>query len=312
MPKIKYIEKKFKPASLRIIEECNEIVEAYKAQGFELTLRQLYYQRVARGLSENNDRAYQNLSVLLNDARYSGLMDWHAIVDRTRNLRGLSHWTDPASIIDSAAYSFRIDKWREQPNYVEVYVEKDALVGVVGSACEPLDVNYFSCRGYTSATELWDAAQRCARKVRDGKDVTIIHLGDHDPSGIDMSRDIEERIRLFMSSATSKGRAHFNLKRIALNFDQIEAYSPPPNPAKTTDSRFEDYRANYGDESWELDALEPSVIKELISEEIMELRDEDLWTEAEERESEARKHLTLCSNHWDDVTAYLDENYGDK
>lgn len=311
MPKIKYIDRKFKPESLRIINECNEIVETYKAQGFELTLRQLYYQRVARGLSANNDRAYQNLSSLLNDARYAGLMDWTAIVDRTRNLRGLSHWTDPASIIDSAAYSFRIDKWRDQPTYAEVWVEKDALVGVIGSACEPLDVNYFSCRGYTSVTEVWDAAMRIGRKIRDGKEVTVIHLGDHDPSGIDMSRDIEARIRLFLTNfGGAKYVTNFNLKRIALNFDQVDAYNPPPNPAKTTDARYATYREEYGEESWELDALEPTVIAELISTEIEALRDDDLWEESVERENDARKHLTLCSEHWPDVTTYLDENYG--
>lgn len=140
MPKIQYIEKNFRPDSLSLIRKVNEVVSDYHAQGYDLTLRQVYYQMVARDIIPNNQRSYKNLGSLINDARLAGLIDWNAIEDRTRNLRGNSHWDDPGEIVSSAAYSYHLDHWEGQQNYVEVWVEKDALIGVVGQICERLDV----------------------------------------------------------------------------------------------------------------------------------------------------------------------------
>ena len=160
MPKIEYKSIKFQQKSLELIRLVNQVVEEYQAQGYELTLRQAYYQLVARGYIPNNERSYKNIGNLINDGRLAGLIDWHSITDRTRNLRSNSHWDNPADVIASARYSYLLNKWDGQPNYVEVWVEKDALVDIVGQACRPLDTPYFSCRGYTSQSEMWSAAQR--------------------------------------------------------------------------------------------------------------------------------------------------------
>lgn len=240
MPKIQYKEIKFQQKSLDLIELVNQVVEEYQAQGYELTLRQAYYQLVARGYIPNNERSYKNIGSLINDGRLAGLIDWHSITDRTRNLRSNGHWDNPADVIASARYSYLLDKWEGQPNYVEVWVEKDALVDIVGQACRPLDTPYFSCRGYTSQSEMWSAAQRFIYQ-RDRENRIIIHLGDHDPSGIDMTRDIQERLWLF--------GADVEVKRVALTMNQIDTYNPPPNPAKLSDSRCGKYIEQYGDES---------------------------------------------------------------
>ncbi len=150
MSKIQYKKINFKQSSLDLIKLVNEVINEYSAQGYELTLRQAYYQLVARGYIPNNERSYKNIGSLINDGRLAGLIDWNAITDRTRNLRGNTHWDTPVDVIYSAKYSYLLNKWKDQPNYVEVWVEKDALVDVVGQACKPLDVPYFSCRGYTS------------------------------------------------------------------------------------------------------------------------------------------------------------------
>ena len=193
MPKIQYKEINFRGKSLELINLVNQVINEYKNQGYELTLRQTYYQLVARGYIPNNERSYKNIGNLINDGRLAGLIDWYSIVDRTRNLRGNSHWDKPEDVIASARYSYLLNKWDGQPNYVEVWVEKDALVDIVGQACIPLDTPYFSCRGYTSQSEMWSAAQRFIdQSYRDN--CYIIHLGDHDPSGIDMTRDIQERL----------------------------------------------------------------------------------------------------------------------
>lgn len=298
MPKIQYKEIRFRQSSLDLIHLVNEVINDYKAQGYELTLRQVYYQLIARGYIPNNERSYKNVGNLINDGRLAGLIDWYAITDRTRNLRGNSHWDTPSEVIASAKYSYLLDKWEGQPNYVEVWVEKDALVDVVGQACRPLDVPYFSCRGYTSQSEMWMAAQRFRRQdFREQR--IIIHLGDHDPSGIDMTRDIQERLDMF--------GADVYVKRVALTMEQIDFYSPPPNPAKITDSRCDKYIAQYGHESWELDALEPKVITDLIKEQVTMYRDDGLYQRVCNKENREKRELQMLCDHYDDAVAYLME-----
>lgn len=298
MPKIQYKTINFRQSSLDLIRLVNEVISEYKTQGYELTLRQVYYQLVARGYIPNNERSYKNIGNLINDGRLAGLIDWYAITDRTRNLRGNSHWNTPSSVIASAKYSYLLDKWDGQPNYVEVWVEKDALVDVVGQACRGLDVPYFSCRGYTSQSEMWSAAQRFLRQ-REREQRLIIHLGDHDPSGIDMSRDIQERLDMF--------GADVYVKRVALTMEQIDFYNPPPNPAKITDSRCERYIAQYGNESWELDALEPKVITNLITQEVTAYRDEETFLQVCNRENREKRELQMLCDNYDDVVSYLME-----
>lgn len=296
MPKICYREIKFQSKSLELIDLVNQVIDEYSSQGYELTLRQAYYQLVARGYIPNNERSYKNIGNLINDGRLAGLIDWYAITDRTRNLRGNGHWDNPADVIKSAKYSYLLDKWENQPNYVEVWVEKDALVDVIGQACRPLDVPYFSCRGYTSQSEMWGAARRFIRQ-EDREQRVIIHLGDHDPSGIDMTRDIQERLWMF--------GADVYVKRVALTMDQIRMYNPPPNPAKITDSRASKYIEEYGNESWELDALEPSVITELIRNEITKYRDEDIYQRVCAMEDKGKNELQMLCDRYGDAVMYL-------
>lgn len=293
---------RFKPDTLAMIKRATDIIEDLQGQGYTLTLRQLYYQLVARDIIANKQTEYKRLGSILNDARLAGLVDWDAIEDRTRNLRGLSHWEEPSDIIDSAAASFRIDKWADQKFYVEVWVEKDALVGVLEKACDELDIKYFSCRGYTSQSELYVAGKRLAYySRRQQRTPVVIHLGDHDPSGIDMTRDINERLDMFAGRSVK-------VERIALNRDQIDQYDPPPNPAKITDSRFAGYEAIHGDESWELDALDPSVIDNLIKDTVKVYRDNKKWKAAVEREEDERAKLKKIAENYDDVAAYVQDN----
>lgn len=296
MPKIAYKDIKFQAKTLNLIQLINSIVEEYHRQGYDLTLRQVYYQLVARGYIPNNERSYKNLGNVLNDGRLAGLIDWNSIVDRTRNLRRNSHWNSPKEIIESAAYQFALDKWKNQPNYVEVWVEKDALVGVVGQICNSLDVPYFSCRGYVSQSEMWTAAQRFIRENKMRESCTILHLGDHDPSGIDMTRDIQERMSMFGASV--------DVKRIALTMTQVELYNPPPNPTKLTDARASGYLSTYGEECWELDALDPSVMSELISTHVGELRDDALYESQKDKEWEHREDLHSVHRYWNNASKF--------
>lgn len=296
MPKYQYKEINFRQESLRLIDIINGVIEEYTAQGYDLTLRQVYYQLVARDFIPNNERSYKNTGNLINDARMAGLIDWLAIQDRTRNIRRNSHWTSPADIMGSVLYSYAIDRRKDQPNYVEVWVEKDALIGIVQQISSKLDVPCFSCRGYVSASEMWAAAQRFIRQDHRERRV-ILHLGDHDPSGKDMTRDIADRLDTF--------GADVEVHRIALNWDQIDEYNPPPNPAKLSDSRAGAYIREFGHESWELDALEPRVLTSLIQEHVDCLTDERLLREAIRREKTDKTELELVKDNWAEAVDLL-------
>lgn len=309
-----YSNKSFAKATRAIIDSANAIIDEYSKQGYDLTLRQLYYQFVARGLLVNNIANYQKLGNIINDARLAGMVNWNAIIDRTRNLATLAHWSSPQSIVESCAYQYRVDKWLTQPIAVEVWVEKEALAGVVNHACVPFDVPYFSCRGYVSQSEMWSASQRIIARYRNRYDqrTHIIHLGDHDPSGVDMSRDIVDRLVLFTEHDRLSDDPIFTFKRIALNRDQIDRYQPPPNPAKNTDARFQTYVDLHGEECWELDALDPVTLSTLIEDEINKYRDIDAWRKAERLEQDAKDALAHIAKRFDDCAQFARRASGER
>lgn len=293
-----FIEKRFQPASMRLIDTANDILIEYQNQGLAVTLRQLYYQFVARGLLPNKQKEYKRLGSIISDARMAGLINWSMMEDRTRFLRQESKWDTPADIVAAIADQYKEDLWRTQPYRPEVWIEKDALIGVIEGTCNELRVPFFACRGYSSQSAQYETGRRFRQYVQEGQKPIILHFGDHDPSGMDMTRDNDARVNLFTRDGVI-------VKRLALNRDQIDRYNPPPNPAKESDSRAAEYIREYGDESWELDALEPRVIGRLIRDEINELRDDTAWEEAEQEERDGRADIQLVSDSWDDVVRWV-------
>jgi len=300
--KIAYRRNTLGAASLAMVRTANQIIAEYQALGYTLTLRQLYYRFVAASHIPNQDTEYKRLGDIIGKARYCGLIDWDAIEDRTRNSRANPHWETPGDIIDAAAQSYAVDKWARQPRRVEVWVEKEALAGIVGQVAEEMDVAHLACRGYMSASEMRVAAIRLMRYQRANQKPVIIHLGDHDPSGIDMTRDIEDRLAEFHKH---HGYDAPTVNRIALNMDQVQSYNPPPNPAKLTDSRCSSYMDRFGDESWELDALPPDDLANLIRSSIGDYLDVDLYAEDKLTEDEGREQLLAAAARWDEVVAAL-------
>jgi len=273
---------------LAAANQADVILEEYALGGWILTLRQLYYQFVARGLLENTERNYKWLGSVVNDGRLAGLLDWDHITDRTRTCQVVSTWDSPQDIIQASIDCYRIDLWKNQLYRIEVWVEKDALIDVVGRAANLAQLPYFSCRGYCSQSAMYGAAKRLEKYIEADQMPYILYFGDHDPSGIDMARDIQVRLNLFLDNP----RMHFD--RLALTMEQIDQYSPPPNPAKLTDSRCRGYMDEYGEESWELDALEPNVIVELITNKMAGLKDHTAWkkmTAVQKRDKDTLKNL---------------------
>lgn len=349
----KYQDIRFGESKRQMIRQANAILDEYRTRhGLVLTLRQLYYQFVARGYLANTVQNYKRLGAAVSDGRMAGLIDWDLIEDRTRTLRGVATWAGPRTRLKTIPDGFSIDKWKRQPTRPEVWVEKDALAGVVEQACLPLQVDYFSCRGYTSQSEMQVAGVRIAKRLVDGQNVHIIHLGDHDPSGIDMSADIEGRLNTFLSVEVRRRQAalarqrwlkaaqavgwpttaaweiedepaaqdsltsiaadivrmqgRFTFQRVALNMDQIRELNPPPNPAKVTDSRYRAYRERFGEESWELDALPPDYMVDLITRSILAVQDPELWDEDVRREEKDRTMLRDVYDNWKDIHDFLD------
>jgi hypothetical protein len=307
--------------ALSVIETANQICADYRTQGYDLTLRQLYYQFVAKDLfpqdrtwrwtgskwvrdpdgTPNAEPNYKWLGSVINDARLRGLLDWSYIQDRGRNIAGsFGGYTDPGQFIESLASRYFEALWIDQEYRPEVWVEKEALIDIVAQGCREYHVPHYACKGYVSQSEMYDAAKRMQRRRAAGHVPLIIHLGDHDPSGIDMTRDIRDRLSLM-------SYGDVEVRRIALNMDQIEQYDPPPNPAKMTDSRAVGYVEEYGDESWELDALEPTVLVQLIEEELETLVDPGLWERAVRHEEMQQDRINLLASRWRDLDDHWDE-----
>lgn len=310
MPRIAYEERRFIRTSKALIIQANVIIQEYRDQGFTLTLRQLYYQFVARGLLENTQRSYKNLGSIVSDARLAGLIDWNSIEDRTRRLESNGHWDSTGDIVEAVADQFTIDLWVGQEYRPEVWIEKDALVGVIAPVCKDLDVPYFACRGYVSQSAQWRAGRRLQEYRANGQKPIVFHLGDHDPSGIDMTRDNGDRLALFAQPMLTEpnwtAEGGVEIIRLALNMDQIEEHSPPPNPAKVTDSRFKGYVADFGAECWELDALEPAMIVQLIRDAVEGVTDPDPMAERASLQGTMRADLQAAAENWDDIM----EEYG--
>jgi hypothetical protein len=278
-----FITKRFSVESAETLDWINSVLDKYRALGYDLTVRQVYYQLVAQDLIPNNIKSYSRIQRLISDGRKAGLISWDMIVDRTRSTIIPPHWDDPGAIIQAAADSYAVDKWENQQWHIEIMCEKEALAGILGPACDELDINFTSNRGYASDSLMYQVAKRVGKKFED-RDVAILYFGDHDPSGLDMDRDIMDRVSLF---------SEFDIfvNRLALLREQVDRMNLPENPAKTTDSRFEVYAMQHGMSSWELDAVEPTELVRLLTEAVVDLRDEDLWEAAVNREEDGRQEL---------------------
>lgn len=296
MPKIAYREQRFNSKARKTVEQAKLIIDDMMAQGYVLTLRQLYYQFVSRNWIANKEQEYKRLGRIITDAREIGEIDWLAIEDRGRAAHLQGHIPTAAEVLDGIEGALRLDPWLEQDVYCEVWVEKAALEGVIRRPATRWRAPYMACKGYLSASEAWRAGRRFEKAIAQGKTPVLFHLGDHDPSGIHMTTDNRDRLSMF-------ARMGVDVRRLALNMDQVEEYKPPENPAKQTDSRYAGYAAEYGKSSWELDALHPKVIDSLIEDNLKSVLDMDAYNATLAREQELRKPLQLLSHRWEEVQA---------
>ncbi len=256
MAKETFKHTRFEPKSVELIQQCNKIITDYLGQGLRLTLRQLFYQLVSKNVIVNEEKSYKNLGSLVSNARLAGMMDWDAIEDRVRQPRQPPEFDSLEDLVKAALRSYRLPRWKGQENYVELWVEKDALAGVLEPIAREYHVTMMVNRGYSSQSAMYESSKRFLDQQEEGKDLMLFYLGDHDPSGEDMVRDVGDRLEMFGAAV--------DVVKLALTMDQIEQYDPPPNPAKITDSRAAAYIAKHGEHSWEVDALPPNVLAQII------------------------------------------------
>lgn len=275
-------------ANLRLLDTINGIIEEFKEQGYKLTLRQLYYQLVTKAIIPNTKKSYAKLSGILVKGRMGGVVDWDAIEDRLR-VPNLPYWVlDIPDAIDDTIKGYRLNRQRGQDVYIELWVEKDALSGILKRVTHPYHINLMVNKGYSSCSAMHDAYIRIKREIDSGKKAVILYLGDHDPSGLDMIRDIRDRLKEFGVNPT--------VKQIGLTREQINRYNPPPNPAKITDPRAKWYIEEHGDVSWEVDALNPDILHKLVETNVDKLIDKDRFNGMKEQEEKDKEELRIIKD----------------
>jgi len=237
--------------SINLIEQVQEILEEYLSP---LSLRQIYYQLVARQIIDNNEKEYRKLSRLCVKGRDMGMLEEEYFADRLRTIEKPSTWLDLSDFLVTVKDSYRKSLWENQENYCEVWTEKDALREIIGSITREYDVPLLVVRGQVSRTAIYNAAERF--KSESGKKCHLFYCGDFDPSGLSIYHSLKERLRGMGVSAV--------FERIALAPEHIEQYKLPQDPAKTQDPNFRRFSSEYGDSVVELDALPPDVLQELI------------------------------------------------
>lgn len=327
-----------------VIQHIVYIVNEYRKQGYVLTLRQLHYQLVTQNWIVNHDTAYKKLSSILDDCRYGGIIDWDAIEDRGRipwipySVNGIKH------ALEDTVDQYRLNRQEGQSNTVELWTEKDALSGIFKRVTSKYHIQLVVNKGYTSSSAAYNAYERIIGALKEGRRFTILYFGDHDPSGLDMIRDIRDRLILFLTKGNQtevfrksfekwkdkfgygpmdlyqtgyisektldrlgdsehncfydaldeyeaafykwylESEKFFQIIPIGLTMQQIKKHKLPPNPTKLTDPRAVGYIKEFGRICWEVDALKPQTLTEIVEKNIQEQIDISIFDKVVKRE----------------------------
>ncbi len=277
-----------------IVAKVNKILSQY--HNTLLTLRQIYYRLVADYKLPNKRTSYNGLSRILVKARENGDVDDTRIEDRSRQvLGGDGGFASPEDYLEYKIDAFSGNNytrrmWDDQDSYVEVWVEKDALSRVIASAAEGFRVVIAPSRGYSSYTYLKRMAVEDRFTQYKDKQIIVLDFRDHDPSGIQMTEDLEKRLKHYCELADLPAIG-LRVKRIALTIDQVQQYHLDPNPVKTADTRSPEYVATYGNGCWELDALPPEVLTGMVQKAVGAEIDMSVWRASQERSLREKKEL---------------------
>jgi len=297
-----------------IVDKSAELVKGYLASGIRPTLRQVHYRLASLqvGGYQNTVNCYKSLSRKLVDARKDDLIPWNGLADhiRKRMWHQLDESIDFREILESYIDDLGIDPWEKQGKHLVIWIEKDALAELVSDVAKQFYVPVCVGRGYSSWTFVHDNLDILESDL----ETTILYLGDHDPSGMDIERALGDAILYFSGDfglglnlgqvLKDAGLSGNRTRRLALTYDQVQRFKLLPNPTKQADSRSGPYVAQYGDQCWELDALDPTVLKNLVTQAIEAEIDRDSWTQVE---TENRKRRDKVLEQLEDIDLDLEE-----
>jgi hypothetical protein len=273
-------ENKMQKESLMLLEQVRDVIQQYD---FPLTLRQIYYQLVAKQIIPNLQKYYFKLSRLCVIGRDKGFLSEDSFADRLREIEKVSSWINLSDFAETAKNAYRKDKWVNQDNYIEIWTEKDALRGVISPITNKWDVGLLVVRGQVSRTAIYEASQRYKQKKEEEKECYLFYFGDFDPSGLSIFNSLQNRIENFQVSVV--------FERIALTQSQIEQYRLPQDPAKKSDPNYKRFVEKYGDNVVELDSLPPDVLRLYVEDCIKQSLNLEKLKEILEEEKEEKKKL---------------------
>lgn len=270
--------------SLAIIEQVQKVVSEYD---IALSLRQIYYQLVARQIIKNEEKEYRKLSRLCVIARNEELLPEEAFADRLRVVDQPDTWIDLKGFFETVERAYRKSLWQNQPKYIEIWTEKDALRGVFNPITDKYDVPLLVARGQVSRTAIYQASERFKERVKEGKKCHLFYFGDFDPSGLSIYRSLCERL----SDMEVAFQLTLEFERIALTSEQIAEYNLPQDPAKRKDPNYDKFVAEYGNNVVELDSLPPDVLQRLIEDTIKSCIDFEKLQEVQKTEKKEKDKL---------------------
>jgi hypothetical protein len=248
------------------------IIEGYMGR---VTLRQVYYRMVAANVIPNTNESYKKLGSLIKIARENGIIEWGDVEDRGRKIESPATYGSMREFRRVMRLVYDEDRWTNQQHKIAVIVEKAALAGVIEPICRKWQVPFVASRGYASSTLMAEASIKLGGRI-------IHYYGDHDPSGTDMSRDWQDRLRDFGAGSV--------IDRVGLSRDQVELYDLPPQAVKETDARATKYSIEHGKGVWELDAMPPDALERLVETNILAYVDLEAWG-MRDAEIEANRQL---------------------
>jgi hypothetical protein len=275
-------------ASLELIEKMARIA----AEAQPITGRGVGYKLFTAGLiasmaTSEMARVYR----LLKEARERDLIPWLWIVDETRALERVATWDDPEEYVECVSRSYRRDFWKLQPVRVEVWSEKGTVRGVLDPVLNSFGVGFRVMHGFSGATTIHDVAED-----DDGRDLIVLYVGDYDPSGLCMSEhDLPNRLGKYDGD-------HVMLKRIALCREHPAGLPSFPATDKKKDPRYRWFGNNYGTRCWELDALDPNTLRDIVREAIEAEIEPDTWNRCIKIERAERESLRIVLDSWNGVS----------
>lgn len=277
-----------------------EVVEQFERQGYTASIRQIYYQLVSHYGLPNTPEGYDKVQELLKPARLGGYVRFDSIVDRGREIIGKYCGIGENDSVEegieyciqtalSAADNYSQDPWCELEEVPVVLVEKDALSGILQPICRRHRVPYISGHGNPSITLLKDFADMAIRRAstRDSKYI-VLHLTDHDPAGLYSMVGQLTKPDSVISLVGAELGFEWEYRRIGLTREQVEQHALPPNPVKESHPNAKEYERERGPHSWELDALDASVVADLVTKEIESYKDPAVWRRIAETEAAVR------------------------